>query len=450
MTTSSSAFVRSPVVIVMFGLGLLLYLTVSPPLLTVLNIPYDAPTGNFVFKLHPGTYLIVSAFMLAHASRGNPLRSLLQLLREQGALALYFGVTVFLLLYSVLRYGPSGSAFIIETLMMPVIAGLLLVMFDDVTQRRLFMLIYSMIVVNALIAIFESATHIRLVPHTVAGGVALKEDIFRSTALLGHPLNNALITGPLVVLAMGFRLTLFKKVVLLSILILGLLSFGGRTSFLVTSGLMGLYLSITFLRDMIRGRYGYLEILGALITAIAFLAAIIGLVLLTGLGERIFAHLFWDDSANVRVRAWHVFDYMDESDLIFGMSPTTITTIIYRLKLIYPLETIENFYLAMLMQMGLVGFIPFILSLWTMAKMLWRNTGGPGRLAIILFFAIASSNNSLSSKTCALTIFVATALGSRAYVAMLSTRFSGRKGLYALRPFPRALECPHQQSIRVE
>ena len=201
----------------LFASGLILYLVISPPLFTVLGIPYDAPTGNFIFKIHIGTFLIVLAYLIAHCQNGNPLRSILHSLNEQRALAVYLGTQVFLLLYSITRYGPSGSAFIIETLIMPAIGALLLLMFDDATKRKYFLIVIAFVTVNAVIGIVESIMQAHLVAYTVAGGVVLHEDVFRSTALLGHPLNNALIMGSVMIVAglLLIRMTLIPSSLML-------------------------------------------------------------------------------------------------------------------------------------------------------------------------------------------------------------------------------------------
>jgi O-antigen ligase len=143
---------------------------------------------------------------------------------------------------------------------------------------------------------------------------------------------------------------------------------------------------------------------------------LVTIVLATGIGERIFGHLFIDNSATVRARIWQVFNYMTVDDVIFGLSPTEISTIAYRLSLIYPLETIENFWLVMLMQMGVVGFIPFVLGLFQANLYFWRRISGPARIGLVLFFIVASSNNSLTAKVSSLTILYTALTGLSAYL----------------------------------
>ena len=50
-------------------------------------------------------------------------------------------------------------------------------------------------VLNALLGIVEQLLRVRLEPYTVGDGIVLVEDSFRATALFGHPLTNAALTG---------------------------------------------------------------------------------------------------------------------------------------------------------------------------------------------------------------------------------------------------------------
>lgn len=388
----------------LLALGTVLYLTVSAPLLTALGIPYDAPSGAFIFKLHPGTYVLLAATGLLLAATGNPLRGLAGAVRDQPLMGVHFASTVVLLGYSVLRHGPSGSAFIIETLMMAPLCGLALTRLEPDARRRLFGLIMALVALNAAIAVVEAVLKDRLIPLTVAGGVAIPDAHFRATALQGHPLENAQISAPFVLLAGGMAVAAWARGGLSALLLLGLLCFGGRTAFVASAALLGGLAAWTAVAGCLRGRWSYGRIMGGGVLAVLALAAGIGAVLASGMGERVLTQLVWDDSAEVRLRVWGALDYMSAWDVAFGIPPHDIEMIIDRLGLNYPLETIENFWLLMLMQLGAVGLVPFTAGLAAGVAALWRGSGGAGRLALLLFLGIASSNNSLASKSHALAI----------------------------------------------
>jgi len=399
----------------LFTGGILLYLLVSPPLLTALNIPYDAPKGNFVFKLHPGTYVVFLAFAMAHLTRGNPLTSLWRSMAGAKQIALY-GMTVScIFLYELARFGTSGPAFIIDTLLMPAVCALFLQLVDRRMLRFFLGLVIAVVTMNAALGIGESILHRRIVPYTVSGGVVLKEDAFRSTALMGHPLVNALITGTTLFFCLALPLNALFRGALMGILLLGLLSFGGRTSLAITSVVLGVYLAYGALRRLLAGQLSYVQITGGLVGVFVGLGALAGAVLLTGVGERIFSHMKWDRSADVRIHVWLALRYMSRSDILFGISVKQIQAITYRLGLEYPLSTIENFWLLMLMNMGAIGLGFFV---WSLANVCWRygSMNVPGvRAALIVFLVAASSNNSLCSKTCCLVLLFVLLQCARSY-----------------------------------
>lgn len=392
----------------LFLAGLIAQLTISAPLLTAMGVPYDAPTGNFAFKLHPATYLFMAALAAGHLARGNPAGSLIDSFRGRPALLLYAAIIAMLLVYTVVRYGFGGSAFLVETMVVPVVCATFLGMTDRRLQRLILALLIGLVTLNALIGLGESLLQRRLVPHTVAGGVLLKEDTFRSTALLGHPLVNALVTGTMMVAMLAVPVPRRARLVLIGVLLLGLLSFGGRTSLIVsTAALLG-FAGLALLRGLFRGRFSYTQITGGLVAALLVIAAVMAFVAATGVGQRIFNHMLWDHSAGVRVQSWNALSFMNASDLLFGVSQQQIQVITFRLGLLFPMETIENFWLLMLMQMGVVGFIWFVVAIVAAGIHLCRGNQPGARLAFLVFIVVASSNNSLGSKSCELTlVFIA-------------------------------------------
>ncbi|ALN92616.1 VpsF family polysaccharide biosynthesis protein [Lysobacter gummosus] len=395
--------------------ALVAYLTLSPALLSALGIPYDAPYGNFLFKLHPGDYLLAVALAFSLAGQGNPLVALLARLRESPPLSLYLAAIALAFVYSLLRYGPSGSAFFIDTLMMPVAIVLIVSRLNDAQLRGLFRLIVVLVVVNAAIGLAEAALQHHLVPYTVAGGVPVIEDKFRATALLGHPLENALITSLVLLASLDMSMQLWRRWALSGFLILALLAFGGRTSFLLTVMALLAYATVNAGQGLRAGRYGYLHIVGSCVAALFALPALAALVWSSGLGERIFEGLYLDDSATVRFRIFSVFDYLDLYDVLFGISPAQIQELSARIGLSRNLEAIENFWLFMLLQLGVFGFATFVIGLFSGLWLLWRRAGTGARWTLLVFVITASTTNSLASKTSALTLLFAMLCGLAGY-----------------------------------
>ncbi|WP_408949868.1 VpsF family polysaccharide biosynthesis protein [Lysobacter sp. Hz 25] len=411
-----SAFDRASRVFLV--LSLLAYLCLSPAMLTVLGIPYDAPYGSFVFKLHPGSYLLTIALALSLAAQGNPLVALLRRLAGQPLLGLYLLAMLSGFVYSLLRYGASGSAFFIDTLMMPAAIALILLRLDAAQLRGLFRLILIVAIANAALGLVEAAMQHHLVPYTVAGGVPVIEDKFRATALLGHPLENALITSIVLLASLDRPMSPLWRASLVAFLVLALLAFGGRTSFVLTTLALLAYTAWGALHGLRAGRYGYLHIVGASIAMLLALPMAMALVWRSGLGARIFEGLYLDDSATVRLRIFSVFDHLDRFDVLFGISPAQIHAVSARVGLSANLEAIENFWLFMLLQLGVFGFAVFALGLLCAFWLLWRRAGSGGRWTLLVFLITASTTNSLASKTSALTLLFAVLCGVAGYRAL--------------------------------
>ncbi|MDF3838315.1 VpsF family polysaccharide biosynthesis protein [Cupriavidus basilensis] len=383
-----------------------LYMTVSPALLTAIGVPYITTTGNFIFKLHPGTYALLAAVAFGLLSRGNPLTSAILSMRKHLPLVLHLCGILLLFGYSMLRYGPSGSAFLIETFMAPALIVLVLANFRASEQRFVYRFILGLLVVNSLIAIGETLLQQHLVPYIVSDGVAIEEEYFRATSLLGHPLNNAIITASLLFSTLDMR-SRPAKVLLIGLFAIALLVFGGRAASIVAVGVLSAYLFIKAFSGIVTARFSYVQILGGALLALALTALFAGVVAVSGFGESIFSRLYLDDSAAIRMQNWQVFNYMTPGEILFGLSPQDIVQVMFRLGLHYPFETIEIPWIYMTMQFGLFGLAVLLVSLGSASVWFYRRTAAGGRLALLVFFVIASTYSSLAAKNCALVLLFA-------------------------------------------
>ena len=149
---------------------------------------------------------------------------------------------------------------------------------------------------------------------------------------------------------------------------------------------------------LVRGGYGYLHITGGLLAASLGTALLAAVVAATGLGERIFKNLTWDNSANVRLRSWEVLDYVRDADQWFGVSIPRIDSIALRIGIDPRYEAIENFWLYLLLLLGVVGFAVFLLGLVCLLLHLWRVSAAPIRVALVVYLLLASGANTLASK----------------------------------------------------
>lgn len=381
--------------------SLLAYMLLSASALLALGIPYDVPFGPFPAKIHPGSYLLVAAYLVGLASHGNPLAKAAQQARQYPLLVIYLLCMVTVFAWAVGRHGPTGLAFMIDTLWMPAIAALAVLLHTPQRQSRLLQWMLLLLAANALIAIGEFVLGKWLVPVGAAESLLLQNDYFRANALLGHPLLNALVTVSLLPAVSLLRWSTPVRLALYALLGLALLSFGGRSA-IAAAGVYALLAAGPLLRRVLAGRYSYFQVSGGLLALMAGCAALLGVVAATGLGERFFNNLKWDNSAAVRLRIYDMLDHVHDADLWVGVSITQIEHIAQRVGLDLRFEAVENFWLYMLLLLGGLGFVPFVLGVATLVAHLWRSAGPALRMGVVAYFVLASGANTLASKSTSL------------------------------------------------
>lgn len=391
------------------------YMLLSASMLLRLGIPYDAPYGPSIAKLHPGTYCLFLAWFMALASHGNPLRVLGHQFARQPLMTAYLACMLGVFLWAVFRHGTSGAAFIIESLWTPAIVAFTLDLLDARRQRQIVQMVLVLLACNALLAVGEALTPQRLTPLHVGRSDIVAEEYFRASAFLGHPLHNALITATLLPAVTLLPWSRLWKLVFVGTLMLSLLAFGGRTSVVLAMLLYGAYAAWRVLASVVRGRVSYLQLTGGSLALMLALTSMIGVVAATGLGSRIFNNLKIDSSASVRMRVWDAFGYLSDIDLWMGVAPAQIDHISLRMGLDPNYEAIENFWIYLFMQFGVIGFVPFLIGLACLMIVLFRAATPPMRIAVLLYLLVASTANTLASKTVSLMLLVLVILGGVAF-----------------------------------
>ncbi len=420
----------------LFAPGLLAFLVLPASTLFALGIPYDAPGGPVLAKLHPGTTLVLSAWFLALCSLGNPLRAALVQLRAQHLLGLYLASTLALFGYALLRHGLGGAAYLIDTHIMAAVAVLVLQQLGPRRQRQTLVLMAVVLLANALLGIVEAVLQARLLPLHIGGTDEVAEAFFRASALMGHPLQNAQQTATLLPLMLLLPLAAGLRCALVLWLGLALLAFGGRASLGLSVLLYGGWFVVQAFKRGLEGRLNYLHITGGAIGLLLGAAALVAVVAASGLGERIFASLAWDNSASVRVRVWAVLGHLSEEQMIFGASADGVDALYQQLGLDPRFEAIENFWLLALVQYGLVGFGLFLFGLACALRFMWRHTFGAMRVALVLLVLVSSTTNSLAVKTPALLLFMVAVQAAAhlrprqpAPAALVAQHFAVQRGL---------------------
>ena len=281
--------------------GVCTELCVSANLLTLLGVPYVSEGGALPLKLHPGTYLLLAACLAACAS-GQAARS------TDSRLLAFFAAIGGCLAWLGLMTGAGNMIVLLDTFLP---AGCLAVALAGAragTQAALRRAMQILLCGNALLALGETVVQATLIPLYLndAAYRPVMQD-FRPTALFDHPLTGALMMMIGLALAPAGRWRLPYQMLIWAALV----AFGGRMALGVAVLTAGWQMAsqgsrLVLSRD---GRAAW-AMLAAGCALAGFVAvgsvALGGVALAGGLGGRLAGHLYWDQSAQVRLAQWAI------------------------------------------------------------------------------------------------------------------------------------------------
>ncbi len=387
----------------MTGLVLVLLFTISAMLLFQLGIHYESPGGSALHKIHPATFLAVftlGVFILRHS---HPLVYANDLMKQHKGTLVFLLCWCLLLSYLILVQKQPFTP-LIDTFLMPVFVFLILLQVQGGSRHKLALLLHGLMFLNAAIGYYEFFSGARLIP--LMAGELLLADEWRSSALFGHPLMNASLTGSyLLILAFGGGKDLPPLLrPLMMIMTLGaLVVFGGRVS-LVLSLLVLALLGMATLAALAGGlRFG----LGGamLVVAAVPVLALAGFFLLeAGFFDQLMQR-FADDkgSAAARFAMFDLFQVLNWRDILLGPDPGIIAT---QMKL-QGLVGIESFWIAFVLSYGLIISAVFFTGLiFFLADVAGALRAGGG-LIILYYMLVASTSVSLSAKVTNFGMFLA-------------------------------------------
>ncbi len=378
--------------------------TVSGNLLTNAGIAYISDGGTICEKLHPGTYAVILSGLLKFSSHIHERHAMHRFVAMNRSIYLFLSGMLFCATYTCATNG-SGNVIVFLDTFMP--AGMLALLLHDITparQLQLKTLVQSLLVLNATIALTEALTERHLVPVPLQGNDYDKE--FRPTALYDHALSGATATMLGLWLTTRHAAPSLKRWVYLGLMAYALLVFGERTPL---AAALFAFASCAMLR-------AGTKLLGRELTLqdVALCVSVpIGVIVLAAaasgqdLGSRLSAHLYWDDSAQVRFNQFGILKQLRWQDFVFGCARTDLLAMIEPLRLSSRVAVIENFWLFTLLALGILVFPVFVASFAALLWWLWRLADSRGRLMIVTFTAVASASNSLGRKSTLLVTLVA-------------------------------------------
>lgn len=408
---------RMPLPVRLAVLGVVLNLVISTNLLYICGIDYSAPGGNPLMKFHPGTYALLLAFGAMLFDGRRPLYNFGEMWKAERPTIFFLGMIICCALSGMLANGVSGTAVYVENFFPPAIFLLVFQRYGTTAMlRKVGYLLLALFTLNVVISMIETGLHKRLVPIYLMDKLMVEADSeFRGTGLYDHPLTGAATTMVAVIMLLGMDVKPKLKALLAGLLLIGLISFGGRTALattaLVMAGWGGTVMVGRFLRHEVRPRD--LAVMLAVLVGVPVLMAIV--FTQTNFGQRILLHMYWDESASTRVIQWQVLTHMTTQEILFGTPFERMRNIVFQIGLELPFNDIENFWLLLFVNLGLIGYLFFLAGFLVFIRHLWKILPVSGRILLVAVLIVASSSNSLGRKSNQLTIAVPAMLALAAF-----------------------------------
>jgi hypothetical protein len=378
-----------------------LILSLSPFALAALGFDYGDAGGSVLTKFHPATFFICLLGIAAACGTGDPLNTVVHAFHETPAALLMICAVLIACAQAVLVTKIPFTP-LIETFLPAALVLLLLRVIPERRGRTLALLLHALLIGNAVLGIGEFLTGWRLTPFVIDG-----EDLsyeWRATALLGHPLANAMLTGTyIVILAVGGGRDLpqLVRAAAFAICLASMAAFGGR----------GATVLVLLMLVLIVGRRLLAVLNGGHLDTRAMMAAIVA-VPIAGGGLLLLAHSnfferildrFVDDTGSAQTR-WDMLELVTRipfSDLLFAPDQRQVLT----WQGILGLERgIESFWLSMALSYGLIVagivFVALFAHGWTIV----RRCRPGAVLPLLYFLGVATTSLSLGGKSSVLTI----------------------------------------------
>ena len=377
-------------------------LTISPSLLTFWKIQYATSGGTVLEKLHPATYFAVVALILLAARDGNPISGIVRIFAASREIVIYLICWLLLVSQTILLERPFTG--VIDTFLLPALLALIVWQMPDQQRRWLGWIVHALILLNVAIGYYEYFSGRRIIPLTLGNVLVVGE--WRSAALLGHPLvASGLVAAYVLALALRPRLCPIAliRLMVMTICFGSLMAFGGRTALVTTLGILGIVTVAKVFRFARGGRMSLPALIATILIVFAG-AAVVFAALDLGLFDKMLTRFSSDKGSTLaRYATWQFLSHFDWSEIIFGPPVVRANALQNQLGLDYG---IENFWIACIVQFGLIHTVLINLGLAAFVTKLFRTSHISAVAIIILMLVIAASSVSFSSKNIQLAQFI--------------------------------------------
>lgn len=391
-------------------LGILIFLTLlllSPFGLALLRWDYITPAGPAIMRFHPSTYLIIITFLLVLASRGNPIDEGLRIIRADFRIGLYL-IPWALLAYSIIVVQKHVIGIAVDTYLMPLLVIVICDRLSPAVRWPLAYLGHAVFIANAAIGLGEFLTGFRLTPMIIPG---LEEGMdYRSSAIFGHPLSNALMMGCYgIMLLCGAGRILPEWLRNLAFLLThaSMVAFGGRTALVMLLAADLIALGLATVRVIAGGkvRLGYLAATGLVLPALPLIA---GVLIQSGFFDKLINRFVSDGgSARARIVMLEMAEKYRWDELLFG-PPLDYTVFLMNT---YGIEYgIESTWVAFVYYFGFLVSILFWIGLVILVFTLMSRCDTKAWFVVLFFFLINSTFLGIAGRTQALSLFCMTLL----------------------------------------
>jgi hypothetical protein len=392
-----------PVVAGLFTLTVIAMFTLSGGVLWSLGLNYNGLTGAMASKIHPATYAAILSFVALVLARRNPAAfGPVAITRHPGALA--FLLAALALGLVIVLDGRRGIATIFDTYVLAALVAMVVAELDERARSRLEALLHLMLAANAALAIGEYFLGHRLFPYRFEG-TTFDWDT-RSTALIGHPLENALITGSYLMILLaggGSGLPRLLRLPAILLQLAALIPFGGRTALLMTMAMLA-FTGLNQLLALLRGARMSLPALALAAASLPLVVLAIGAIAAGGFFDLIAERFISDGgSARARLQMLDLIGRLSLRDLLMGSQSAFVDAARrsqgLELGIENPLVRLVVYQGAILTGLLMVGLALFLIEVG-------RRLRPGAAMAFVFFLVVANSFESIANKTLVLAQFV--------------------------------------------
>ena len=377
-------------------------LFIGPVLSAVLGWPlYGFVEKSKVLYLYPSFYILFIVIIWSY------LKGKLKDIRYKYAVLIIF-VSFSWFIIDKICGREANLNILFHSMALPAMYFILYELLEDNTLNRnsIKIVILIMFVINALMAIYERLTLTLYFPYDLIRSefdYALEEEVvFRSSALLGHPLTNALVMSIVMTFIIISDLNFYKKYSLYFLGFISLFCFNARAAIMISAGIFVLYNTRRlFKKGVSLSRLFFLALL-----LVVFIS--IGAYLLNaGFGGRFEENGdFSEDSSTLaRIEVFAILSHYGLSNFLWGLPYKDVENMAIE---VLGMTHIENWFILSTMIVGLVvTTIVTVFFVFVYRRAVKMYDLFSAFLIFIGTIVLGSTNNSFATGIPALSVFFA-------------------------------------------